>query len=260
MARHGSRIPPPVLELTGMACGYGALRVVHDLDLVVGSGQLTALIGANGAGKSSTLMAVAGHVVVQAGSIRLQGRDITALTARARVRLGIAVVPEGRRLFADLSIAENLRVGGYSRPRRHEGRNRERVLELFPRLGDRLRQRAGSLSGGEQQMLAIGRALMAEPRLLLIDELSLGLMPRAVEDCYAALARLRGEDLAILLVEQNTALALEMAEQVCALESGRVVWRGSADQARADPDLIDACLGLQRAPEGATHSHNTQES
>src|SRR3546814_8371165 len=145
-------------------------------------------------------------------------------TTRFRsLRRGIAVAPEGRRLFPDLTVAENLEVGGYAHPRARAGRSRERVLALFPRLGERLGQQAGSLSGGEQQMLAIGRALMAEPRLLMIDEVSLGLMPKVVDQIYAAIAMLRGDGIAVLLVEQSTRRALEIADHVCVLESGRAV-------------------------------------
>jgi len=233
-----------VLRLDGLTCGYGPLVAVHQLTLEVPEGGIFALIGANGAGKSSTIMAIAGHVAVSSGSVSFGGRDITGLSARARVGAGIALVPEGRRLFPDLSVEENLVVGGYSRPKAHFAQNRDRVLALFPRLAERLGQQAGSLSGGEQQMLAIGRALMAEPKFLMIDEVSLGLMPKNVEICYQAIARLSAEGLTILLVEQNTAKALEIVDRVCVLESGREVWQGTAAEARHDPEMIDLYLGL----------------
>ena len=178
----------------------------------------------------------------------LQDRDLAGVSAVRRARLGIGLVPEGRRLFPDLSVAENLVVGGYGRTKDQAAAGEARVFALFPRLAERRRQMAGSLSGGEQQMLAIGRALMTEPRLLLIDELSLGLMPKVIDLCYQALSALKAEGLAILLVEQSTTRALAMAERVCVLESGRPVWQGSGAEARGDPKLIDAYLGLADAP------------
>ena len=234
-----------MLRLEGVSCGYGAFRAVDTLSFEVPKGQVFALIGANGAGKSSTIMAVAGHVRVFGGAIFLDGEDITGLPARLRVRRGIAVAPEGRRLFPDLSVDENLTIGGYILTRERAEQRREMVLELFPRLGERLGQAAGSLSGGEQQMLAIGRALMPEPRLLMIDEVSLGLMPKMIDVCYRAIAALKAEGMTILLVEQSTKRALEVADRVCVLESGRQVWAGSAEEARRDPAMIEAYLGLR---------------
>jgi len=155
-------------------------------------------------------------------------------------------VPEGRRLFSELTVRENLEIGGYSHPKTRIQQNLDLVLSLFPRLGERLGQESVSLSGGEQQMLAIGRALMAEPKLLLLDELSLGLMPRMVEDCYIALNQLQREGMTILLVEQNTRQALAVADDVCVLESGAVAWRGTAEQARQDSGIIEAYIGLRR--------------
>lgn len=233
-----------MLQLETLTCGYGPFQAVADLSFEVARGSVFALIGANGAGKSSTLMAIAGHVAVQSGRVMFDGHEITGEPARARVRRGIAVAPEGRRLFPDLTVRENLTVGGYIHDKAAEARNVDRVLTLFPRLGERLRQLAGSMSGGEQQMLAIGRALMAEPRLLMIDEVSLGLMPAVVDVCYDALALLRSEGMTILLVEQSTQRAFDIADSVCVLESGRPVWQGSAEDARSDPKLLEAYLGL----------------
>lgn len=233
-----------MLQLEKMSCGYGAFRAVSDLSLTVRQGSVFALIGANGAGKSSTINAVAGHVALQGGSITLDGDDISALPARRRVHLGIAIAPEGRELFPDLTVRENLTVGGMIHDRRSEAQNVERVLSLFPRLGERMTQLAGSLSGGEQQMLAIGRALMAQPRFLMIDEVSLGLMPAMVDACYRAIAALKQDGMTILLVEQSTQRAFEIADDVCVLESGRAVWRGTSDEARDDPSLTAAYLGL----------------
>ena len=235
-----------MLRLTELSAGYGAFTAVHGLSLTVAPASVFALVGANGAGKSSTIMAIAGHVAVQGGNIELDGQDITALPVARRVGQGIALAPEGRRLFGDLSVRDNLMIGGYARPRRDEAENRARVIELFPRLGERLDQTAGTLSGGEQQMLAIGRALMAQPRLLMVDEVSLGLMPAAIDVCYAAIRRLKEAGVSVLLVEQSTARALEIADRVCVLESGRAVWQGSAEEARKDPAMIEAYMGLAK--------------
>ena len=238
-----------MLRLEGLSCGYGPFTAVHGLSLSVDEGEIFALIGANGAGKSSTIMAIAGHVAVQDGRILFDNADITAMPTRTRVAAGIALAPEGRRLFPDLTVAENLEVGGYVHASDRLAPNRDMVLDLFPRLGERISQPAGALSGGEQQMLAIGRALMAEPRLLMIDEVSLGLMPKMVDICYAAIKSLKERGITVLLVEQSTTRALEVADNVCVLESGRDVWQGTAAAAREDPALIEAYLGLRE--EGA---------
>ena len=235
-----------MLKIEKLSCGYGSLTVVHELDLTVREGSIHALVGANGAGKSTTLMTIAGHVQVKSGSIRISSGRLDRVTTKERVRLGVALVPEGRRLFSDLTVRDNLEVGGYSQSKENISHNLERVLTMFPRLGERLKQESGLLSGGEQQMLAIGRALMAEPKLLLLDELSLGLMPRMVEDCYNALQLLQSEGMTILLVEQNTSQALAVADDVCVLESGTVAWSGTAKQARQDSGIIDAYIGLRR--------------
>jgi branched-chain amino acid transport system ATP-binding protein len=234
-----------MLRLESLSCGYGDMTAVHGLDLEVHSGRITAMLGANGAGKSSTIMCIAGHVTVQEGRLLYKENDITRTSPMARVAQGIAVVPEGRRLFASLTVKENLIVGGYSRPKEQTREGLNRVLEVFPRLGERLGQQAGSLSGGEQQMLSIGRAMMSEPKLLLIDELSLGLMPKMIDICYAAISALKDDGLTILLVEQSTQRALDVADQVCVLESGRSVWQGSAAEAKNNTEMIDALLGLR---------------
>ena len=223
------------------------MRAVSGLSLEVPEGSVFALIGANGAGKTSTLMAIAGHVEIQGGRVLFRNRDLTLLPPIARVEVGIALIPEGRRLFADLSVTENLIIGGYARPARRFADNRDFVLELFPRLAERLHLRAGNLSGGEQQMVAIGRALMAEPKLLLVDEISLGLMPTMVDACYAALGTLNARGMTVLLVEQSPARAFSVADQICVLESGRPVYQGSAAEARANSGLIDTYLGLGAA-------------
>jgi branched-chain amino acid transport system ATP-binding protein len=233
-----------MLHLDKMSCGYGSLTVVEDLSLHIAKGEIFALIGANGAGKSSTIMSIAGHVQVKSGKIIFKEQDITSVPVTRRVQLGIAIAPEGRRLFSDMSVNENLAMGCYSLPKSRLSQNREKVLELFPRLKERINQQASLLSGGEQQMLAIGRALMAEPELLIIDELSLGLMPKVIDLCYQAIAALREQGVTILLVEQNTTRALDVADRICVLESGRDVWQGTSTEAGSDPELIKAYLGL----------------
>jgi branched-chain amino acid transport system ATP-binding protein len=233
-----------LLTLEDVRCGYGEVAAVSGLSLAIAPGQIFALLGPNGAGKTSTIMTIMGHVTLQQGSVGFAGQDISRLPAIARAGLGIALVPEGRRLFPDLTVDETLTVGGYSRPRADDRRNRERVFALFPRLAERQSQLAGSLSGGEQQMLALGRALMAAPRLLLIDELSLGLMPKMVDLCVAALRALNRDGLTILLVEQNTARALALADAVCVLASGRAVFRGTAADASRDANLFARYFGV----------------
>jgi branched-chain amino acid transport system ATP-binding protein len=234
-----------MLELKGFACGYGLVRAVHALDLVAQAGKITALLGPNGAGKSSTIMAIAGHVELQAGRVLFEGEDIGTLAPVERTRRGIAIVPEGRRIFPDLTVAENLLVGGYTKSAADARRTVEEVYALFPRLAERRRQYAGLLSGGEQQMLAIGRALMARPRLMLVDELSLGLMPAMVELCFRALVELKRQGMAILLVEQNTHRALAAADRVVVLVSGRKAYEADGEQARRDPAMVDSFLGLK---------------
>ncbi|HSO20360.1 MAG TPA: ABC transporter ATP-binding protein [Desulfosarcina sp.] len=236
-----------MLRLDALSCGYGAMRAVHGLDLTVRKGRIMALLGANGAGKSSTIMCIAGHVRVFEGRVLYDDAPITDWTPVQRVNAHIGLVPEGRRLFGSLTVRENLVVGAYCRPKRDTAVGIDRVVQTFPRLGERFNQPAGSLSGGEQQMLAIGRALMSRPQLLLIDELSLGLMPKMIDICYSAIAGLKADGMTIVLVEQSTQRALEVADDVTVLESGKAVWRGSAGEARASTEIIDALLGLTRS-------------
>jgi len=224
------------------------MRAVHELNLEVGKGMVHALLGANGAGKSSTIMCVAGHVETHGGHVIYKNENITKIPPTQRVRAGIGLVPEGRRLFNELTVRENLIIGGYCRDKKDTTPGIDRVLETFPRLGERIHQQAGSLSGGEQQMLSIGRALMSRPRLLLIDELSLGLMPKAIDICYSVINDLKMDGMTIVLVEQSTSRALKVADSVTVLESGKMVWQGTPDEAGASSEMIDACLGLTRAP------------
>ena len=233
-----------MLELESLTCGYGSVEAVRDVSFDVPAGSIFALLGPNGAGKTSTIMAIMGHVDIYSGRVLHEGADISRRRAVDRAELGIALVPEGRQLFPDLTVDENLTVGGYAHARARDRVNRERVFHVFPRLAERTTQLASSLSGGEQQMLAIGRALMAEPRLLLVDELSLGLMPKMVDLCLKALLDLKRDGVTILLVEQNTARALDVADQVIVLSSGAVVFRGSAAQAKAEHSLFATFLGM----------------
>lgn len=233
-----------MLEVRQLSCGYGAVTVVHALDLEVAPGRITALLGPNGAGKSSAIMAIAGHTEVKGGSLTFEGRSLLDLSPAGRTRLGIAIVPEGRRVFPDLTVSENLLVGGYVRSRTDAAANEERVLGLFPRLKERHRQYAATLSGGEQQMLAIGRALMASPRLIMIDELSLGLMPAMVDLCMRAIQSLAGQGIGVLLVEQNTHRAIAVADTVTVLASGHMVFSGASELVRNDPGFADRYLGV----------------
>lgn len=226
-----------MLHIENLTCRYGKIEAVHNLTLDLDRSQIVALIGSNGAGKSTTIQCIAGHVPCAAGKIVFLDQDISELTPQARVQRGIAVAPEGRRLFRDLTVRENLVMGGYCRSRAREAGNLERVLDLFPRLVERINSRAEHLSGGEQQMVTIGRAMMSEPKLLLIDELSLGLMPKNVDLCYDAIRRLRSEGMSILVVEQNTAKALEAADRAFLLGSGRLMWSGEAAAARNNASI-----------------------
>jgi branched-chain amino acid transport system ATP-binding protein len=233
-----------MLEVTGLTCGYGDIVAVDNLSFTLEPGEILGLIGANGAGKTTTILALAGLIPLRAGTIRLDGSDITAVPAHDRVNHGIALVPEGRRVFADLTVDENLTVGGTRLNRAALERGRAQVFGTFPRLAERRRQLAGSLSGGEQQMLAIGRAVMAEPSVLLVDELSLGLMPIAVDECYRVLGALQADGLAILLVEQSTERVLHAANRIAVLESGRLAWTGTGAEASRNSAIVDAYLGL----------------
>jgi branched-chain amino acid transport system ATP-binding protein len=233
-----------MLDVRKLSCGYGSVTVVHGLDLQVEPGKVTALLGPNGAGKTSAIMAIAGHTQVKGGSITFDGESLLGLSPADRTRRGIAIVPEGRRIFPDLTVAENLLVGGYIRSRSEASANEERVLTLFPRLKERHRQRAGTLSGGEQQMLAIGRALMTSPRLIMIDELSLGLMPSIVDLCLKAIQSLVEQGIGVLLVEQNTHRAVAVADSVTVLASGNMVFTGASDLVRGDPTFSDRYLGV----------------
>jgi branched-chain amino acid transport system ATP-binding protein len=226
-----------MLEVEDLSISFGGIAAVRAVTLRLDAGQFVGLIGPNGAGKSSTLLTIVGQVQAFSGRMLFKNQDLMGLGPAERTRRGLAIAPEGRRIFYDLSVRENLTVGGYLAPAQVAAEREHKVMTLFPRLRERAQQRAGSLSGGEQQMLAIGRALMAGPELLLVDELSLGLMPKVVDDIFAALQILKSEGLTVLLVEQNIGRVLSEADQVAVLTAGRLAWSGPAAQARDREDL-----------------------
>jgi len=235
----------PLLALSGLAAGYGATEVLRDIDLAVVPGEIVAILGANGAGKSTLNRTISGVLRATRGTIHFAGSAIERETPAAIVGRGLIHVPEGRCIFPDLTVGENLDLGGYRRARARRNQNRERVFTIFPRLAERHTQRAGTLSGGEQQMLAIGRGLMAEPRLLILDEPSLGLSPLQVEELFALIRRLNAEGITLLLVEQNVMESLEVASRAYILENGAFVLQGSSADIRENPKLKRAYLGLQ---------------
>jgi branched-chain amino acid transport system ATP-binding protein len=233
-----------MLEIRGLEAGYGPATVLRGLDLDVPAGRIVAVLGANGAGKTTLNMTISGLVRPRTGRITFEGRRIDGLAPPMIAAAGLVHVPEGRKIFPNLTVRENLDLGAYRRARANRARNMERVFATFPRLRERARQLAGTLSGGEQQMLAIGRGLMAEPRLLILDEPSLGLSPLLVEEMFALIRRLHREGLAIMLVEQNVAQSLEIADEAHVLENGAFALGGTAEAVRADPHLQRSYLGL----------------
>ncbi|MGJ4946503.1 ABC transporter ATP-binding protein [Bradyrhizobium sp. HKCCYLS1011] len=233
-----------MLEVRDMVCGYGGVTALHGISLKVKAGQLVALIGANGAGKSTTLRAISGLVPLRAGSIRFHGQDIGGVRPPRILAAGLAHCPEGRRVFPHMSVEENLDMGAYLRSDRSEvAADRDRIYSEFPRLAERRKQAAGTLSGGEQQMLAIGRALMSRPRLVMFDEPSLGLAPNIVERTFAIIRRIRDSGTTVLLVEQNAFAALDMCDYAFLLESGRIVLSGSGAELIANEHVRKAYLG-----------------
>jgi branched-chain amino acid transport system ATP-binding protein len=234
----------PLLKVRGLVVSYGKIQAVKGIDLDVHEGKVVCLIGANGAGKTTTLRAISGLLRPQSGTIEFAGQAITLLPAHRIARMGIVQVPEGRQVFARMNVAENLRIGAFPVTDRNEIQRRlGEVMALFPRLGERLQQGAGLLSGGEQQMLVMGRALMAAPRMLLLDEPSMGLAPRLIEEVFALIAKLKAWRRTILLVEQNARMALEVADDAHVLEVGRIRLSGAARQIVSDPQVIAAYLG-----------------
>jgi branched-chain amino acid transport system ATP-binding protein len=233
-----------MLEVRDLHAGYGLTRVLEGVSLHVNAGEIVAVLGSNGAGKTTLNMAISGLVKPRAGSVTFEGRDITGRPPAEIMGAGLIQVPEGRKIFPNLSVRENLELGSYRRAKPNRARNLDRVFETFPRLKERTGQAAGTLSGGEQQMLAIGRGMMAEPRLLILDEPSLGLSPLLVEEMFALIRRLHGQGLAIMLVEQNVAQSLDVADRAYVLENGRFAISGAAASVREDPELKRAYLGL----------------
>ena len=233
-----------MLEVRDLVCGYGPVTAVKGISFDVGAGQLVALIGANGAGKSTVLRCISGLVPARSGSVRFDGRDLTRAEPRRAIALGIAHCPEGRRVFPQMSVAENLAMGAYLRRDGAEtARDLARIYDEFPRLAERRDQPAGTLSGGEQQMLAIGRALMSRPRLVLFDEPSLGLAPNIVERVLDIIRGIRAEGTTVLLVEQNAFAALELCDHAYLVEAGRIVMSGAGRDLMADEHVRAAYLG-----------------
>jgi branched-chain amino acid transport system ATP-binding protein len=233
-----------VLEVRGLKAGYGPIEVLRGIDLRIEANEIVALLGSNGAGKTTLNNNICGLYRPRAGSVRFAGEEITHCASHDIVARGLVQVPEGRRIFPNLTVRENLILGGYRPAAARRAANLERVGGIFPRLAERIDQGAGTLSGGEQQMLAIGRALMAEPRLLILDEPSLGLSPRLVEDMFALIKRLRDAGLAILLVEQNVVQSLTIADRAYVLENGAIALAGTAADLLNNPELRRSYLGI----------------
>ncbi|HLC40483.1 MAG TPA: ABC transporter ATP-binding protein [Methylomirabilota bacterium] len=233
-----------MLEVEGLEVGYGALQALHGVSLTVRSGETVALVGPNGAGKTTFLKSVAGLLTPRAGSIRWEGKPLAGVPAHQIVERGMALVPEGRRLFARMTVRENLELGAFTKRSQAEKPARlEQVYQIFPHIRERERQLAGSLSGGEQQMLALGRALMGGPRLLLLDEPSIGLAPRIVETIFSVLSELHRQGMTIFLVEQNVQAALTLAQRAYILEGGRIVGEGEGRILLHDDHVRAAYLG-----------------
>ncbi|MCX8032887.1 MAG: ABC transporter ATP-binding protein [Thermoleophilia bacterium] len=241
-----------MLELVNVRTGYGDIEVLHGINLTVEPGEIVTMIGANGAGKSTLIKAISGVLRISSGAIRFEGERVDGLSIEAIVGRGIVQIPEGRRLFGSLTVRENLELGAYLRRRgtRSLAERMDRVFQLFPRLKERLKQQAGTLSGGEQQMLAIGRALMAEPRLLLLDEPSMGLAPVVVRDIFATLRELNRQGLAMLLVEQDARLALRVAKKGLVIERGSVVLEDSAHALVENPQVRAIYFGRRNGEFG----------
>jgi len=229
-----------MLEVFQLSAGYGRGQVLWDVDLSVGSNEVVALVGPNGAGKSTLLRALSGMIAVRSGTVSFRGRELAGLSIEQIAGLGLAHVPEGRRLFPGLSVRDNLRLGGW----RNHSEDIDRVVELFPRVGERLSQTTGSMSGGEQQMVAIGRGLMSRPELMMIDELSLGLAPVIVDEIIARLPDIAAAGTSVLLVEQDVDAALSVAERAYVLETGHIVLQGQAGALLADKRVQESYLGI----------------
>ena len=233
-----------LLNVQGLKSGYGVVEVLRGVDLQVMPGELVALLGSNGAGKTTLNLTLSGLVAARAGKVGFDGQDITGLHSRQVVKHGLIQVPEGRKVFPNLSVHENLELGAFTRGRERKLQNLDKVYETFPRLKERVAQLAGTLSGGEQQMLAIGRGLMGEPRLLILDEPSLGLSPLLVEELFGLISQLRSSGLAILLVEQNVGQSLDIADRAYVMENGQIRFTGTPAELLASDTLRQAYLGM----------------
>jgi branched-chain amino acid transport system ATP-binding protein len=233
-----------LLQVLGLRGGYGAVEVLRGVDLEVQQGEIVALLGSNGAGKTTLNNVVCGIVPRAAGSVQFDGQDISSAHYREIVKTGLIQVPEGRKIFPNLSLLENLELGSFTRARERRAQNLERVFGIFPRLKERITQLAGTMSGGEQQMLAIGRGLMAEPKLLILDEPSLGLSPLLVEEMFSLIKQLHADGLSILLVEQNVAQSLELAQRAYVMENGSVKFSGTARELMGSDSLRRSYLGM----------------
>ena len=233
-----------MLKVKNLNVSYGAIHAIHDVSLEVNEGEIVSLIGANGAGKTTTLSTITGLKKAASGEVTLDGQNLLAMQAPKIVGLGLAHVPEGRRIFAEMTVAENLEMGAYTRRERAEVQQSiEDVYGRFPRLKERYRQVAGTLSGGEQQMLAIGRALMSRPKILLMDEPSMGLSPLLVKEIFAIIGEVNASGVTVLLVEQNAKMALSIASRAYVLETGRVVMEGDAKELMGNSEIKKAYLG-----------------
>ncbi len=237
-------MPEPLLAVRGLHTGYGSTEILRGIDLNVHPGEIVAVLGANGAGKSTLNRTISGVIRPWRGAIRFKETAIERETPADIVAQGLIHVPEGRRIFSNLTVRENLDLGAYRRGRDRRGDNRKRVFSIFPRLAERQTQRAGTLSGGEQQMLAIGRGLMAEPELLILDEPSLGLSPLLVEELFTLIKDINAQGVALLLVEQNVVQSLEVAQRAYILDNGQFVLEGPATDLGQDPNLRRAYLGM----------------
>jgi branched-chain amino acid transport system ATP-binding protein len=233
-----------LLTIQGLRAGYGAVEVLRGVDLQISPGELVALLGSNGAGKTTLNSVVSGLVPTWAGRVMFDGQDLTGAHYRRVVQAGLIQVPEGRKVFPNLSVLENLELGAFTRARERRSQNLARVFDTFPRLRERVTQLAGTMSGGEQQMLAIGRGLMAEPKLLILDEPSLGLSPLLVEEMFSLIDQLRAGGLAILLVEQNVGQSLEIADRAYVMENGSIQFSGTSSELLASDALRQAYLGV----------------
>jgi branched-chain amino acid transport system ATP-binding protein len=234
----------PLLNIEGLRGGYGRVEVLRGVNLTVQAGETVALLGSNGAGKSTLNNMLCGIYPAWGGTVRFDGQDLTGAHYRTVVQAGLIQVPEGRKIFPNLSVLENLELGSYTRARERRAENLEKVFAIFPRLRERTGQLAGTMSGGEQQMLAIGRGLMAEPRLLILDEPSLGLSPLLVEEMFSLIHQLHQQGLAILLVEQNVGQSLEIADRAYVMENGEIRFSGTPTELLGSDELRRAYLGL----------------